>query len=117
MTGSTETYSDVYVLTIPGFYWFKGPAGTPRAGNKCGVGGNRQMISVGGLATITSDDAWSDWDDTDPWNEGIGVLDMSALAWSASFDAGAAAYQPPQIVQNWYNNGFAEYLDRLVKFC
>jgi len=101
LSSVTTGFEDVYVLSIPGFQWFKGPAGTPRLGHKCEVGANRQMISVGGVAEIES----GGWSQIDPWYEGIGVFDMSALAWSEGFDAGAAAYESPQIVQEWYKNG------------
>lgn len=29
---------------------------------------------------------------SDPWHEGIGVFDLSALAWSSEYNANASAY-------------------------
>ncbi len=99
---ATRTFDDVYVLTIPGFQWFKGPPGTPRMGNRCVVGAGRQMISIGGLLN-------GSWAIPDPWLEGIGVLDMTELQWVPGFDAGAAAYDSPQVVKDWYENGYVKH--------
>jgi hypothetical protein len=93
-------YSDVWVLTIPGFRWFPGPAGTSRYGHRCALAGSRQMISVGGLGSAR------DWYTADEWQQGIGDLDLTAMTWSSSYNATALSYQSPQIVQAWYAAGY-----------
>ncbi len=100
--GESKTiYEDMYVLSIPGFVWFKlGPTmGGPRINQACALAGDRQMVVVGGQ---------SDADlvrDKDPWPHGIGIFDISTLSWSSGFDAQAEPYESPGIVQDWYNAG------------
>jgi hypothetical protein len=66
------------------------------------VGANRQIISTGGMPGTYS----TAWGLKDPWLEGIGVFDMTELAWKSGYDAGAAAYESPQVVRDWYNAGY-----------
>lgn len=44
-------YDDMYILSVPGFHWFKAPtiSGGPRAFHTCNVVGKRQMLVVGGV--------------------------------------------------------------------
>ncbi|KAI0131899.1 hypothetical protein BJ170DRAFT_691121 [Xylariales sp. AK1849] len=105
---SQTSFDDIYVLSIPGFVWFKADITTkgPRTGQQCIVTGNRQMIIVGGanpnLAFLDM------FRDVDPWINGIGVIDVTELSWSGSFDANAAAYESPDVVKTWYNAGNQE---------
>lgn len=46
-----------------------------------------------------------DWKPSDPWVSAVGILDMAALQWSDSYDATAAEYDSPKVVQDWYNKG------------
>ena len=39
---------------------------------------------------------------TDPWKQGIGIFDMSAFAWSDSYNASAATYVTPNVVKTYY---------------
>ena len=50
-TNSRTGYSDVYVLTIPGFVWFKVSfdSNSARFQHTCEVAGGRQLINIGGL--------------------------------------------------------------------
>jgi hypothetical protein len=98
-----STLDELYILTIPGFHWIKGPSGSERAGNRCVTAGGRQMISVGGLTRIYN--SVVGWGIKDPWSQGLGVLDMTSLQWSGNYDAGAAKYTSPDVVKDWYRNG------------
>lgn len=57
------------------------------------------MIVVGGGSDF------SKWDDSDPWDNGLGVLDMTKLEWLSEFDPDAEQYDSPQMVKDWYNAG------------
>ena len=61
------------------------------------------MISVGGIGELVykADNTSSN----DPWTQGIGVLDMTTLAWQSEFDPNGAAYESPNAIKTWYDNG------------
>ena len=82
----------VFVLSLPAFHWLQSEY-TPtlgRRGHSCSVIGNRQMVSVGGHIGQTNAFA------PDPWDQGLGVFDMSAMEWKDSYDPNAAAYTSPE---------------------
>lgn len=92
------------MLTIPGFHWTKAnTTGSPRWLHACATTVGRQMVSVGGLGEVERkyDETTSD----DPWKQGIGVLDMKTLAWQSEFDPNGAAYESPDAIKAWYENG------------
>lgn len=96
-----ETQGDMHVLTLPGFQWFKIDAEAPqRLYHSCTTVGSRQMLSTGGMSK-----EW-DWDVPDTWKNALGIFDMTDLRWKTSFDAGAAEYESPQLVQDWYEEGY-----------
>lgn len=98
-----SAYGDMWVLTIPGFQWFKADAVVEgRAWTACAAYG-RQLIVVGGNAE-RSLESWT-VEQRDPWPQGIGVFDLSAFKWSAAYDPEAGEYESPQMIQNWYNQG------------
>ncbi|KAK7518779.1 hypothetical protein IWZ03DRAFT_413746 [Phyllosticta citriasiana] len=98
-------YDDIYILSLPGFRWFKissSTTGTPRSFHTC----NRvasQMVVVGGVDYSLG--VPEDWQDPDPWDNGLGVFDLNNLVWQSSYNASAAAYDTPQVVKEWYNIG------------
>lgn len=104
--GTGETYNDTYVLSLPAFRWFRGPDATsPRLGQTCQVvgGGKRQMLSVGGSNNnMPTEERWTT---ADVWKQGLGILDLTELAWSDGYDADAADYEAPQVVKEWYQSG------------
>lgn len=57
------------------------------------------MVIAGGLPL-----EW-DWKGSDPWVTALGIIDVSGLKWVDRFDASAAAYESPQMVQDWYSQG------------
>lgn len=85
--------SDVHVLSIPAFQWFKASTdNNPRVDQRCAVAGNRHMISVGGHMQADNPGPGDLVDPAqDPWAQGLGVFDMSALVWTHKHDPAAAA--------------------------
>ncbi|KAH7311625.1 hypothetical protein B0I35DRAFT_411798 [Stachybotrys elegans] len=96
-------YRDIYVLSLPGFVWSQ-PANinsVPRSEHTCAVVGNRQLLSWGGL-DFNDDDGWRSHD---PFPQGLGIFDMSALEWSNEYDAEARPYEAHQRIRSWYDDG------------
>jgi len=103
LTGG-DTSDEVYVLSLPGFVFFKAPGrSTKRAAHSCVVVGKRQLLSVGG--TDGSLGFPNSLLDPDPWRQGLGVFDMTRMAWSDGYRADAEAYDSPAIVREWYAQG------------
>ncbi|KAI0970181.1 hypothetical protein F4678DRAFT_149283 [Xylaria arbuscula] len=101
-----DTSSEVYVLSLPGFVFFEGPTDAPsRSDHQCTIvgKGQRQMLSMGGVdgenRTYTAPTT------ADPWIYGIGILDMTELTWTNAYDPNATAYDSPDAVKQWYNDG------------
>lgn len=104
-----NTVSDeVFVLSLPGFIFSKADnpgAATPRADHSCiAVGsGKRQMLSIGG--TDASKGYPAEFADPDPWAQGLGILDMTALRWTDGYSNDAGAYDTPEVVKQFYRDG------------
>ncbi|KAJ9139468.1 Kelch repeat protein [Pleurostoma richardsiae] len=109
---SNATSDEVFVLSLPGFVYSKatGPS-TARADHACVVvgSGKRQMLSVGG--TDASLGYAASLLEADPWSQGLGVFDMTAMQWTSSYDANASAYDTPDVVKQFYTSGG---LDKVV---
>ncbi|KAI1739452.1 hypothetical protein F4680DRAFT_136657 [Xylaria scruposa] len=104
-----DTSPQVYVLSLPGFVFFEGPTDAPpRSDHQCAIvgKGQRQMLSMGGVdgenRTFTAPTT------ADPWPYGIGILDMTELKWTDSYDPNAPAYDSPDVVKQWYAAGNLE---------
>lgn len=67
------------------------------------------MLIVGGLDLSQSPYAFSAGD---PWRNGLGIFDISAMAWADEYDADAAAYESPGVVREWYSRGYVS-----LRFC
>jgi hypothetical protein len=93
-------FDEVYVLSIPAFTWFKAdyPAQVSRGGHTCQVVGNRQMLSFGGVDPRSPAGDYSG----DLFTVGIGIFDLTEMAWSSQYDAGAAPYKSPNVVASYY---------------
>ncbi|EQB51228.1 kelch repeat protein [Colletotrichum gloeosporioides Cg-14] len=96
-TVDSYDFSDVYVLSLPGFRFFKASySDTPRADHACvrvGSGG-RQMLSIGGLNHFGYP---REWFDKDPWAQGLRIFDLTQMRWSDNYNASAAAYESPRV--------------------
>lgn len=61
------------------------------------------MLSMGGVddenRTFTAPTT------ADPWTYGIGILDLTELKWTDSYDPDAPAYDSPAVVKEWYDAG------------
>lgn len=120
-TGTGSTLDDVYVLSLPGFVFFKarGPS-TARNDHACAAAGRRQLVSVGG--TDGQLGFPGSLLDPDPWTNGIGVFDMTEMTWKDGYDAAARDYESPTVVKDWYAGGglglvewSSEEVERLFK--
>lgn len=97
---------EVYVLSLPAFQWFRAnhSSSYPRFGHTCHSTLTGQMIVIGGFDARTfHDDIRTAWNDSaDPWNQGIGVFDMSLLEWKDSYQANGSNYAQPQAIREFY---------------
>ncbi|RWA04261.1 hypothetical protein EKO27_g10845 [Xylaria grammica] len=107
-TARSKTYSDIYVLSLPGFVWFKlSPSREfPRWGHDCAGDGKSQMLAVGGQGIYP--DGQVSTHDPDPWPQGIGVFDLQKLDWVDSYQPNSTQYQIPQVIDDWYRAGGLE---------
>lgn len=98
----------MYVLSFPGFHWFKVPVqSTPRTHHACTAYGSSMIVS-GGLA------ADGDWTTKDVWPQGLGIFNMSSLQWQTAVTGPQINYQsnyrysytPSKNISDWYINGY-----------
>lgn len=61
------------------------------------------MIVVGGMETIAGSPEHDNTKDIFP--QGLGIFDLTRLAWKDEYDAAAADYDSPDIVKSWYDEG------------
>lgn len=107
LAGNTVS-DEVFVLSLPGFVFARADdpgATTARADHACVAvgGGKRQMLSVGG--TDASRGFPADFSDPDPWAQGLGVFDMTSLRWTDGYASDATAYDTPEVVKQFYQDG------------
>ena len=110
-TSGTVAQGAVYVLSLPAFNWQKQNI-TPEYGrwlHSCNVIGNRQMVSIGGLVTdmslqVTNEGPESNGSNSvpDPWTQGLGIFDLTAMEWKEGYDPAAAPYVTPDAVKDYY---------------
>ncbi|KAL0466187.1 hypothetical protein QR685DRAFT_547812 [Neurospora intermedia] len=105
--GFTESYDDLYVLSLPGFVWFRvdDRSNGVHSHGTCAVVGNRQLLVIGGQ---NEKDGWpAIWQSKDPLPLGLGIFDMTTMAWKSngSYDAETAEYRPAEVIEKWYNDG------------
>lgn len=106
----TPNSDQVYILSLPAFQWFKAiyPPGSSRALHTCHTTNTNQMIIIGGVDpsndTIFSGSADSGSEPVDPWPEGIGIFDMTALKFKDSYEANAKQYETPELIKLFYND-------------
>jgi hypothetical protein len=94
----TQNLDKVYILTLPAFQWIEAPAnGTTRCLHSCQIIGQRQMLSIAGTPPIQN------FQFQDPWENGLGIFDMTELTWGFNYNASAAPYTPSLLVSEYYN--------------
>ncbi|EFQ25663.1 kelch repeat protein [Colletotrichum graminicola M1.001] len=89
---------EVWVLSLPGFFWTKYDGKIPCSFMSGVVAGQCQMIVVGGLKSKGNAAGSS-------LPQGLGIFNLTTLEWKGDFDPGAAAYDSPDSVKSWYNDG------------
>ena len=57
------------------------------------------MISVGGVHEFEN---WQTW--TDPWTNGLGIFDLTALSWMDDYNHTAAPYERSSLVATYYSS-------------
>ena len=105
---------EVWVLSLPAFVWVKAnyTAQQTRILHTCQVVGNRQLLSVGGHDP--NDSKYGYWS-RDPWQQGLGIFDLTEMAWTSSYNTNAAPYNTPQVIKDWYNkNSLPDFSDPAV---
>lgn len=70
-----------------------------RFGHTCHIVGNRQMITVGGIASSNTT-ARCDWEPM-----GMAILDMTLMSWGSIFDSKAAPYQVNTMISDVVGGG------------
>ena len=95
----------MYILSLPSFRWFQAnyTPTFPRALHRCEATNSNQMILIGGLDPTYSVRILGDSPQKDPWPQGIGVFDMTALEFKTSYQANAGPYKTPDVIRKFYN--------------
>ncbi|KAL8674468.1 MAG: hypothetical protein Q9168_001133 [Polycauliona sp. 1 TL-2023] len=104
-------YDEIYLLTLPAFSWIRVqyPPQAPRGGHTCNAVGGSQILSIGGFdanATVHTgqydDIRQSMFNSTDPFAQGLGVFNMTSLAWEDHYTANAPAYVQSDLIRRFY---------------
>ena len=92
-----QDMTNIFVLSLPSFVWHRidGSSQTMRGSHDCQVIGGRQMLVIGGRNPTNS----SLYDQQDPWINGLGIFDMTALQWTSGYDAKASSYAQPDSIK------------------
>jgi len=119
-TSETVNAGAVWVLSLPAFHWKKvtNPPYLGRWLHTCEVVGKRQMVVIGGKIATLNVDVTTTWETIpDPWDQGIGIFDMSALEWRSSYDHSAAEYTTPALVKKFYeeHESYPTFQDKTVE--
>jgi Kelch motif len=93
---------EVFVLSLPGFVWFKADYPHTNAQNMhtCNIvgWGGSQMVVTGGVDLTLPDGPAA----RDSWANGINIFDLSAMRWKDTYEANDVLYQTPSVVRDWY---------------
>ncbi len=73
--------------------------------------GGSQIVTIGGVATnVQVSDNGTDYDTSvstysspDPFMQGLAIFDMTTLAFSDQFTAGAPPYEQSEVVKQFYS--------------
>lgn len=101
LTAGNEQFDEVWVFSLPGFVWQRVDASHNQArfGHTCHLVGNRQLMTIGG----GDPNLPAPWNSTDQFTNGIGVFDLVDSKWTTGYNANAAQYQRPKVLQDWYD--------------
>ena len=107
-------YDELYVLSLPSFNWFRAdylPA-NPRHGLTCEHIGGGQIVTIGGVSTVTNgpDDLYKDvFNPVDTFTQGLGIFDLSTMTWTTGYTAGRTAYNLSSTIQRYYDNKYVSH--------
>ena len=94
----------IYVLSLPSFAWFQAsyqPIQNRQFQTCHTVGaGNRQMLVIGGK-NFKQMNVYGYEKEQDAFAQGLGIFDLTDMAWKSSYDADAAAYTTPQMIKDY----------------
>lgn len=98
-----DALSDMYVLTLPAYRWFKLNVTSPaRMYHACAKASSSDVFFASG----GFDDKQQAWTKDEAWPRGLGVFNMSSLAWQTEFgNQSYHQYNPPEAVKSWYRKG------------
>ena len=94
-----EDLANIFMLSLPSFVWHRvdGSTQTMRGSHDCEVIGGRQMLVIGGR----NPNSTALYDGQDPWINGLGIFDMTALQWTSGYDAKASPYAQPESIKTY----------------
>ena len=105
---ATLSLNAVYVLSLPAFNWQKITYESQYAcwGHTCNAV-NRQMIVIGGdihtaAEFAANDGAFVSSSIADPWHQGLGVFDLTDMAWRNDYNPSAGPYITSNLVKEYY---------------
>lgn len=109
----TVQYDTINILTLPAFHWISVPYNpqNPRHGLSCNAVGGSQILTIGGVDSNAKITVGFDDDinkstfnsSADPFAQGLAVFDMTTLAFSDHFTAGAPPYEQSDVVKQFYS--------------
>ncbi|KAK8163865.1 hypothetical protein IWX90DRAFT_487181 [Phyllosticta citrichinensis] len=109
--GSAATpYDEIYILTLPAFEWIKHDY-TPeaaRVAHSCEAVGGSQILLIDGLAGSADDATYTgQFGVRDTNDQGLGIFNMTSLAWEDKYTANPPAYRQADVVAEAYASGGA----------
>ena len=95
---ASHYFDEIWVLSLPSFTWTMVYSGiAPRFAHTCHLVGNRTLLTVGGIASITQKSGLRDTNATpcDWESKGLAVMDLTDITWGSVYEAHAPAYGVP----------------------
>lgn len=107
-------YDTINILTLPAFHWISIPYNpeNPRHALSCNAVGGSQILTIGGVdsnaqvtgLTLIQEIVESTFNSSpDPFAQGLAIFDMTTMAFSAQFTAGAPPYEQSDLVKQFYS--------------
>ncbi|KAL8685992.1 MAG: hypothetical protein Q9224_005590, partial [Gallowayella concinna] len=111
---SAVPFDEIFILTLPAWHWLKVdyPPQYPRGDHSCNAVGGSQIISIGGY-DANSKIFYGDYNairqsmfnsTADPFAQGLGIFNMTSLAWEDHYTANAPPYEQSNLVKTFYRD-------------
>ncbi|CAF9942066.1 hypothetical protein IMSHALPRED_003185 [Imshaugia aleurites] len=117
-------YDTINILTLPAFHWISVPYNpeNPRHGLSCNAVGGSQILTIGGVDSNALVDTGNIQDiiestfdsSPDPFAQGLAIFDMTTLAFSDQYTAGAPPYEQSEVVKQFYSQSNGSYINNLT---